>query len=412
MIYLMEDSALSDMTQRLKIAMANPESIGPFTRTNEPARPEKPYKIENRTARMELTGVMSSRRSWLMQLFGYAPSMTYGEFVDALDQAESDDEVDQIAIFMDTPGGEAAGVDDAAVMLAATSKPTTVYAGSQVLSAGYYIASQADKIIGKPASVFGSIGTAVAMLNDPEVVQIASSDAPRKRPDVSTVEGRRIVQEQLDEMQALFVQRVATGRGVTEDTVRAQFGQGGYFRAENALQRGMIDAIEQPAGRTEQATGETEPTEQRTQAPVATNRQSNNENRGNHSKTINGSRKKMNLEELKQQFPETFQAAVAEGVNQERKRVEMLNAWAEADPDNGKVREIVQSAIASGETVEKIEPKLHVAMRDHGKTRQETDSPKQIGTENGDLGGGQEEPVSGEQYGAELKERLKKAGVM
>lgn len=415
MIYLMESSALSDMMRVLDNATMSgfPANIGPFQRTNDRAQEQKPYTVQDRTAQIELTGVLSQKRSFLMQLFGFAPTLTYPEFVDAIDQADADPEVDQIAVFMDTPGGEAAGVDDAAVALAVAGKPTTVYAGTQLMSAGYYIASQADKIIAKQSSLIGSIGTAVAMSNPPDVVEIASSDAPKKRPDLNTDTGRQMVREQLDEMQALFLQRVAEGRATTIENVRQNYGQGGFFNANNALKAGMIDGIESRNGQIQAENQDTGGAQAENAAPIPANRSSNQPNRSNHSDNKSKREKKqMDFATLKAEHPETFAQCVELGVKQERERVSLLQSYIDADPENEKVREIVQSAITSGATLEGINAKLQVALRDGGKTRQQADSPPAVPTANADTGAGAGDEEDTKAQAAAVVQRFKAQGAI
>ncbi len=78
--------------------------------------------------------------------------------------------------------------------------------------------------------------------------------------------------------------------------------------------------------------------------------------------------KTMTLDELKQEFSGVYAEAVNIGVEQERKRVMALRSYIEADPDNMKLAEVVNTAIAGGQTVEEVNAKLQVAIRDGGKT--------------------------------------------
>jgi hypothetical protein len=78
---------------------------------------------------------------------------------------------------------------------------------------------------------------------DPEEVEITSTAAPKKRPDVTTPEGVAMVKEELDPVHNLFAGVIADGRGKSIDTVNKTFGEGATLLAEDALDRGMIDAI-------------------------------------------------------------------------------------------------------------------------------------------------------------------------
>lgn len=76
----------------------------------------------------------------------------------------------------------------------------------------------------------------------------------------------------------------------------------------------------------------------------------------------------MNREQLKQEHPDLFDALRAEfeeaGVQRERARVAKLRAYIEADPDNVKLAEVINSAIANGEAAGDIDGKIQVAIRD------------------------------------------------
>lgn len=55
------------------------------------------------------------------------------------------------------------------------------------------------------------------------------------------------------------------------------------------------------------------------------------------------------------------------GITQERARVTELRTYIEADPDNQKLAEVVNTAIAGGQVVNEISAKVQVAIRDGGK---------------------------------------------
>jgi ATP-dependent Clp protease protease subunit len=66
-------------------------------------------------------------------------------------------------------------------------------------------------------------------------------------------------------------------------------------------------------------------------------------------------------------FAEAVQAGHAEGVEAERARVAELRSYIEADPDNGKLAEVINAAISEGKTVAEVNGKIQVAIRDGGK---------------------------------------------
>lgn len=306
---------------------------------------KKLYEVdENGVAHAQIKGVLSNKVSLFDKIFGYAPTLTYQEIIDMADQVDSDPKVKELVIHADSPGGYSMGADDASIAISLINKPVTTMIEGQLASAAYYVTAGSDKIIAtSEQNQIGSIGTVVTIPIDVEAVRISSSDAPNKAPDVTTIEGKAVIQKQLDEIQSLFVRRVAEGRGVSIQKVQSDYGQGGVFLARQALAAGMIDDIQTLEDKKKM--------------------QSINSAKPENINIIKG--KKMDLEKLKSEFPSVYAEVIQIGVRQERERVNSLKSFAEADKENHKVKEIVEEAIQNGNTFESIQAKLIVAMRDY-----------------------------------------------
>lgn len=310
--------------------------------------PKKLYEVDEKgIAHAQIKGVLSNKVSLFDKLFGYAPTLTYQEIIDMADQVDSDPRVKELVIHADSPGGYSMGADDASIAISLINKPVTTMIEGQLASAAYYVTAGSDKIIAtSEQNQIGSIGTVVTIPIDAETVRISSSDAPNKSPDVTTIEGKAVIQKQLDEIQSLFVRRVAEGRGVSIQKVQSDYGQGGVFLARQALASGMIDEIQTLEERKKVS---------QTQSIHSAKSEKINIDKG----------KKMDLEKLKSEFPSVFAEVIQVGVRQERERVNSLKSFAEADKENQKVKEIVEEAIQNGNTFESIQAKLIVAMRDY-----------------------------------------------
>jgi len=309
--------------------------------------PKKLYEVDGKgIAHAQIKGVLSNKVSLFDKLFGYAPTLTYQEIIDMADQVDSDPRVKELVIHADSPGGFSMGADDASIAISIINKPVTTMIEGQLASAAYYVTAGSDKIIAtSEQNQIGSIGTVVTIPIDVETVRISSSDAPNKAPDVTTIEGKAVIQKQLDEIQSLFVRRVAEGRGVSIQKVQSDYGQGGVFLARQALASGMIDEIQTLEDRKKVSQ----------QSIHSAKSENKNIDKG----------KKMDLEKLKSEFPSVFAEVIQVGVRQERERVNSLKSFAEADKENQKVKEIVEEAIQNGNTFESIQAKLIVAMRDY-----------------------------------------------
>jgi signal peptide peptidase SppA len=155
-----------------------------------------------------------------------------------------------IVLNIDSPGGQVAGISELATAIfeARAVKPIVAYADDLAASGAYWLASAANRIVASDTAQLGSIGV-VANLDvrskGPNVksYQFVSSVSPKKRPDLETDEGRATIQERIDDLAAVFVSTVARNRGVSEDHVRADFGQGGVLIAAKAIAAGMADEI-------------------------------------------------------------------------------------------------------------------------------------------------------------------------
>ena len=210
--------------------------------------------IDGNIATIEIIGSLSKEGpDWIDRLFGFSGT-SYLKIIESLQLVEDDPSIDKIILAMDTPGGKVNGVDETfqAVQSAAKKKNVIVENHGMVASAGYYIASAAKKIIAMAPTVeTGSIGVVFAGIDDSKRMQdlgfkeiiIRSSNAPNKFADIGTKKGQSIFQKRADDLESVFISRVATGRKVTEDFVKENFGKGGLLIASDAKEVGMIDKI-------------------------------------------------------------------------------------------------------------------------------------------------------------------------
>lgn len=267
--------------------------------------------VAGNNAEVAVRGVITKAPSFLAMLFG-GGNTTYGEIIAALAEAEADPTVDNITLAIDSPGGQFDGLFDALAAIQGTSKPVKALISNVGASAAYAIASQADEIVASNrAARIGSVGVAATIGVDDSEVTITSTNAPKKRPDVTTEEGKAVVREELDAMHEIFVDAIAEGRGSTVEKVNAEFGQGATLLAGEALKRGMIDAVAEPSLKVVESTKTT------------TARSG-----GNQPEAGN-----MDLKQLKAQHPDVYTAAVQEGVDQERDRVNAHLTMGEASGD-------------------------------------------------------------------------------
>lgn len=166
--------------------------------------------------------------------------------------ALDDPAVKAILLNIDSPGGVATGINEFAGMVraAADRKPVWAYVGGAGASAAYWIASAAQKIAMDATAQVGSIGvvTGASIQVEPDAngqltLDIVSSNAPNKRVDPRTDEGKAAIVATLDQMETVFIDSVASLRGVSRDKVINDFGKGGTLIGRAAVTAGMADAI-------------------------------------------------------------------------------------------------------------------------------------------------------------------------
>jgi len=255
--------------------------------------------LAGNSAEIAVKGTLTKSPDFMAMYFG-GGNTTYTEIVSAIAAAEQDDNVTDITLAIDSPGGSFDGLFDALAAIQSAKKPVNAVINGMGASAAYAIASQADTIAASSiASRIGSIGVAASFYTSKNEVTITSTDAPKKRPDVSTPAGKEMVVEELDALHEIFVEAIAKGRNVSIDTINGGFGQGATLLADDALKRGMIDSVAKTTFKTVDTT---------------------------NLKTVasdgdNPEVELMNLSELKATHPDVHAAAVKVGIDQERDRM-------------------------------------------------------------------------------------------
>ena len=339
------------------------------------------YAVENGVAHIPIVGELTPKGETDICGAYTADALTeYGYIITATEHANANPEVESISYLIDSPGGYIDGVMDAAMAVRASEKPTVARVGGMMASAAYWVGSQADEIIAKsPASRIGSIGVAMEEYDTTQMLENAgitrrvytSTDAPDKRPDTSTEEGRAKITAQLDDIHSVFVQSIAEGRNIDAKTVTENYGKGAVLIASKAMKAGMIDRIESVEPRAQKqdsdsgVAGESH-TEARPQA-------------GEERETL------MNKEQLKTEYPDLYAELTAQGREEERARVMELRSYVEADPDNGKLSEVINAAIADGKSASEVNGKIQVAIRDGGKL--DGENPPTVATASDDAEG-------------------------
>jgi signal peptide peptidase SppA len=171
--------------------------------------------------------------------------------------AAADEDVERIVLNIHSPGGVHHGCPECAQAIydARASKEVIAVVDFEAASAGYYIASQATRIVGLKSGWVGSIGTQILLYSmkkmydeegiDIEVIRAAVS--PNKNLGISyepiSDAARAERQGWVDTCASDFVAAVAKGRGIEVDAVKENFGKGKMFFMREAKRLGMVDGF-------------------------------------------------------------------------------------------------------------------------------------------------------------------------
>jgi signal peptide peptidase SppA len=189
-------------------------------------------------------GPLVSRFSWQY--------WSYDEIVRDLRLIGSMPDIEACILDMDTPGGMVDNVDSVPTEIARLREKMPVYAHANFCcSAGYWIASAAEKIVANRTGLVGSVGALIRYVEmegiltrlGANVVEVVAEQSPNKRLTRDSEEGRAELQAIVDDGAELFIQGIVANRGVTRDTVLENYGQGLVFPAAEALRRGLVDQV-------------------------------------------------------------------------------------------------------------------------------------------------------------------------
>lgn len=199
---------------------------------------------------LPITGPIFPRANMMTEFSGATSIST---LTDDYRKALESPDVGAILLMLDSPGGAVSGVNAFADIVSAGKKKkfTTAFVAGAAASAAYWIASAASDIAMERTAMVGSIGVVAAIPAqvspnaDGELwIEIVSSNAPKKRPDPLSEDGRGEVVSMLDAIEAQFIADIARGRAVSVDKVKSEFGQGGVMIGAAAVKAGMADKVQ------------------------------------------------------------------------------------------------------------------------------------------------------------------------
>ena len=172
----------------------------------------------------------------------------------SLKKAREDDKVKAVVIRVNSPGGSALASELIwrEIELTKKVKPVIVSMGDVAASGGYYIACNANKIIAQPTTITGSIGVFGMLPNAKGLADKWGVNAEQVSTNKNSVtyslfepmsdNQEAFIKESINDIYELFTNRVATGRDMTQDDVKA-IAQGRVWTGKDALNNGLIDEL-------------------------------------------------------------------------------------------------------------------------------------------------------------------------
>jgi signal peptide peptidase SppA len=202
------------------------------------------------TAIIPIIGAISRYDTICSRVFG---GVSVEEISANLAAAMASSSVKSILLEVDSPGGQVAGIADLADEIKAASqlKPVVAFVSDTSASAAYWLTAASSKIVLSQSAFVGSIGVVASFIDSSKAdsargvsrIEIVSSNAPRKRPDLSSDDGLSQIREQVDALESIFIKTIANFRGTTIENVVSNFGQGDIVIAPDAVRRGMADSV-------------------------------------------------------------------------------------------------------------------------------------------------------------------------
>ncbi|MGH1342941.1 MAG: signal peptide peptidase SppA [Nannocystales bacterium] len=173
----------------------------------------------------------------------------------ALAAAAADEDVVAIVLRVDSPGGSAVASDTIwreAVRARDSGKPVIVSMGNVAASGGYYVAAGATKIVAQPGTITGSIGVFAGKPNLRKLWNkagvtfdtVSTSDNALAYSTVHGYDERgwASLQASLDQIYVDFKDRVARGRGMSNEEVEA-VAKGRVWSGVRAKAAGLVDVL-------------------------------------------------------------------------------------------------------------------------------------------------------------------------
>jgi len=205
---------------------------------------------EGKIVVIPLSGTITTEGSSLLSGSTITPELVRNY----LAKVEKDKAVEAIVFRIESPGGEIAPCQEILweIERVKETKRIVVSMGGTATSGGYYISTQADKIVALPTTMTGSIGVISAIPNiegflEKLGIQIEIFKGGKYKDMYQglrelTPGEEEIMQQRIDEYYEQFIGVVAEGRGLSREEVR-DLATGQIYTGTEAKELGLVDEL-------------------------------------------------------------------------------------------------------------------------------------------------------------------------
>ena len=323
--------------------------------------------LDNGTAVVPVMGVLGD---W----------MPYSYITGMIEKALKRDDINEIILLIDSPGGAVAGLFDSCRFIekASKKKKCTAYVTGMACSAAYAIATACDEIYMMEDAEVGSCGCYAHAVEYSDAYfekegflhrVFRSKCSPKKNCSVITDEAEaEAFQAEIDALGEKYLKYVAKRRKCAYSDALENFGKGGVLMGEKAIAAGMVDGIKtlEELGIEEADTGSTKTNKVATEDSTEINATENNspldggEGDDMDINAMSEEQRRETFEALCSLQPDLTDSIVKSAKDEERKRIlalgELRNGSAEVDA-------IVDSAVEDGRGAEAVAIDIVKAMK-------------------------------------------------
>lgn len=256
-LWLMEQGKhqeLCELVESAEIPTEDAERLEAEARAGGVVGGSGSFLVKDGVAHVHVRGVLMKSVPWWARYFGAAMTST-PELGEQIREAADRADVRSICMHVDSPGGQAAGIEAVADLIreVRAEKPVTAVIEDMAASGGYWLASQASEVVVAPGGRVGSIGAYLVSVDSSKAYESRGVAVRVHRsgelkgtgePGAALTDAQlAYLDEFVEEVAGDFRAAISAGRGMTASQVEA-LATGRMWRAADAKSHGLVDRIE------------------------------------------------------------------------------------------------------------------------------------------------------------------------